>query len=108
MAFLLSLILLIALTAGFLLFFYRNPERVPPAGDVILCPADGLIVDLSEEEGWKKIAIFMNLQDVHVQWVPYPGKVISIEKIDGPARPGFMPEASKNKQVVTTLETSLG
>ena len=103
-------ILFLLLAFGFLslLFFLRNPERIPPPGDVILVPADGKIVEILEEKGWIKIAIFMNLQDVHVQWVPYPGKVISIEKIDGPARPGFMPEASKNKQVVTTLETSLG
>jgi len=108
MAFLLSFAFLIALTTGFLLFFYRNPERIPPSGDIILCPADGEIVGLLAEDNWFKIMIFMNFLNVHVQWVPYPGKVISIEKIDGPARPGFMPEASKNKQVVTTLDTKIG
>jgi len=108
MAFLLFLVLIIALAASFLLFFYRNPERVPPSGEAILSPADGKIVELREEEGWVKIAIFMSFLNVHVQWAPYPGKVISIEKIDGPAKPGFLPEASKNKQVVTTLETRIG
>ncbi len=108
MIFIVALLSLIILAAGFLLFFYRDPERIPSSGDAILSPADGRIVKLAEEEGWAKIAVFMNLQNIHVQWVPYPGKVISIEKIAGPARPGFMSEASNNKQVVTTLETGIG
>jgi phosphatidylserine decarboxylase len=108
MTFLLFLTFLIILIVGFVLFFYRNPERIPPTGDVILSPADGQIVNLLEEESWIKIAIFMNPLNVHVQWVPYSGKVISIEKIEGPALPGYQPQASKNKQVVTELETGLG
>jgi phosphatidylserine decarboxylase len=108
MAFLVSLALLIILIAGFLLFFYRNPDRIPASGNVILSPADGKIVEITEEDRWIKIAIFMNFLNVHVQWVPYPGEVTSIEKIKGPAKPGFMPEASKNKQVVSTLETGIG
>ena len=99
---------LLALGVLSLLFFLRNPERIPPPGDLILSPADGKIVELAEENGWVKIAIFMNFLNVHVQWVPFAGKVTSIEKIEGPARPGFAPEASKNKQVVTTLETRIG
>lgn len=108
MTFLLSLVFLIALTVGFLLFFYRNPERVPPSGDVILSPADGLVVDILEEGDWIKIAIFMNFLNVHVQWVPYAGRVVTIEKFEGPVKPGFLSEASKNKQVVSRLDTKMG
>lgn len=108
MVFLLSFAFLTALAVGFLLFFYRNPERIPPSDDVILSPADGQVVELREEEGWIKIVTFMNFLNVHVQWVPYPGRVISIEKFEGPAKPAFLSEGSKNKQVVTTLDTRLG
>ena len=108
MTFLLCLAFLIALLAGFLLFFYRNPKRIPPPGDVILSPADGLVVDILEEGGWIKIITFMNFLNVHVQWVPYPGKVTSIEKFEGPAKAAFTPESSKNKQVVSALDTKIG
>jgi len=109
MMFLLILLaVLLIVLFGFTLFFYRDPERFPPLGDVVLCPADGLIEKVLDEEGWIKIAIFMSPLNVHVQWVPYPGKVISIEKLEGPAFPGFLSQASKNKQIITTLDTKVG
>ncbi|MCX5726907.1 MAG: phosphatidylserine decarboxylase [Candidatus Saganbacteria bacterium] len=93
---------------GFILFFYRDPERTPPTGDLILCPADGLLMDILEEEGWHKIIIFMTLLNVHVQRVPYDGEVLSIETIKGSLLPGFFKSASKNNQVITTLNTGIG
>jgi phosphatidylserine decarboxylase len=105
---LLILITLLAAFSVFLLFFLRDPERIPPTGDVILCPADGTVMGIVTEEGWDKIIIFMNPLNVHVQWVPYPGKVVSVERIKGPALAGFLTSASKNNQVVTTIETRLG
>jgi len=105
---LLSGVVLIVLIAGFFAFFYRDPERIPPSGDVILCPADGYVIDLLQEEGWVKIAIFMSPLNVHVQWVPYNGKVISVERIKGEAKPGFQKSAAKNCQVITVLDTKMG
>lgn len=81
----------------FVLFFLRDPERIPPFGDVILSPADGVVIEVSSEDTWVKIAIFMNLLNVHVQWVPYPGKVISIEKVGGAAKPGFLKHPKQNR-----------
>jgi len=108
MILLLSLLSLITLIVGFLAFFYRDPERVPPAENVILCPADGYVIDLLKEDGWAKITIFMTGLNVHVQWVPYDGKVISIERIKGAAKLGFKTSASKNCQVITTMDTRIG
>jgi phosphatidylserine decarboxylase len=91
-----------------LLFFLRNPNRTPPPGDFILSPADGIIVNIQNEEGWAKISIFMKFTNVHVQWVPYPGKITSIKKIAGPAYPAYLPQADHNKQMVTTIQTKIG
>ena len=99
---------LVVLIAGFFSFFYRDPERIPPSGDIILCPADGLVIDVSQEDGWEKIAIFMSPLNVHVQWVPYNGKVISVERVKGEAKPGFQKSAAKNCQVITVLDTKMG
>jgi len=108
MAYAMPLAILLLVPAGLLMFFLRDPGRTPPAGDVILSPADGKIVELAEEGEWTKIAIFMDLTNVHVQWVPYPGRVISIERFDGPAKPAFLPEAASNKRVISTIETKMG
>jgi phosphatidylserine decarboxylase len=108
MPYLIHLAVLLVISAGSLIFFLRDPERVPPGGDVILSPADGRIVEITQEGEWTKIAVFMNFRNVHVQWAPYPGRVLSIERLDGPARPAFLPEASGNKRVVSTIETKLG
>ena len=102
-----SLFIFILITC-FLLFFYRDPERIPPPGDIILCPADGIVIDILEEDGWAKIAIFMTPFNVHVQRVPYDGRVISVERIKGTVNAGFQKEAAKNCQVVTTMQTVLG
>ena len=102
------LLILITAFSIFLLFFLRDPDRVPPAGDIILCPADGIVMGIVSEDGWDKIIIFMNPLNVHVQWVPYPGKVVSVERIKGPALAGFLTDAAKNNQVVTSIETRLG
>ena len=104
----LFLILLVAVLEGFLLFFLRDPDRIPPEGDLFLCPADGVVMGIVAEEGWDKIIIFMNPLNVHVQWVPYPGKVVAVERVKGPAMAGFLSDASKNNQVVTTIETRIG
>ena len=108
MNYLLALVLFIVFIGGFLAFFYRDPERIPPSGDIILCPADGLVIDVSQEDGWEKIAIFMSPLNVHVQWVPYNGKVISVERVKGEAKPGFQKSAAKNCQVITVLDTKMG
>ena len=75
-----------ALLLGFLLFtlyFFRDPERVTPAGEaLVIAPADGKIVqvvDVREDEYLKadavQISIFMSPLDVHVNRFPISGTV---------------------------------
>ena len=92
----------------FFKFFLRDPERNAPAGDYILSPADGTIVSVKTQDAWAIIAIYMELTNVHVQWAPYEAKIISIDRLAGPSHLAFLPEASKNQQVVTTLDTRIG
>ena len=42
--------ILIPAMASAALFFLRDPERKAPAGDLILCPADGTVVEIKEKE----------------------------------------------------------
>lgn len=72
----------LVLTA-FVLNFFRDPERVPDEdGNSLLSPADGkvIIVDKIFDERFLKeevykVSIFMNIFNVHVNRVPFPGQV---------------------------------
>lgn len=68
---------------SFVLFFFRDPERISPEeDDVIVSPADGKIIliekvfdDKYVKEHVHKISIFMNVFNVHVNRFPFSGKV---------------------------------
>jgi len=67
-------------------YFFRNPERVTPAGEnLLIAPADGKVIfvgEVLEERYFKeqvtKVSIFMSVFNVHVNRVPCDGKVIDM------------------------------
>jgi phosphatidylserine decarboxylase len=61
--------------AVFCLYFFRDPERVPPAGDLMLSPADGKIVSIRPSPKETAVSIFLNIFNVHVNRTPIPGVV---------------------------------
>ncbi len=74
------------LLTAFVLYFFRDPSRVVPAApDVLVSPADGKVIlvekvfdDRFVNEQVYKVSIFMNIFNVHVNRVPFPGRVTSI------------------------------
>jgi len=78
-------VLLAALTV-FIICFFRNPERhFVDDEKLVICPADGKIIRIEDVDvsgtitgRFKKISIFMNVFNVHVNRVPCGG---TIEKI---------------------------
>lgn len=70
----------------FILYFFRDPERVIPTEDgVVVSPADGRVLDVAEggegalQDGrTQRISIFMNIFDVHVNRAPIRGAVKQI------------------------------
>ena len=103
-----TLVVFAAFIATFLAYFYRDPVRKIPQGKVVVSPADGKVISVSKDKVWDKIVIFMNLHNVHVQRVPYEGKVVSIKRVDGKNLPAYEADAAHNKQVITTIKTSFG
>jgi phosphatidylserine decarboxylase len=113
-----------SLTAGvwtlaclFLLYFFRDPERdVPPEEAAIVSPADGKVIAVDEvqEEKFmrgpaKRVAIFMNVFDVHVNRAPVAGTVAATVHRDGRFLAAFKEEAARaNEQQATLLETEQG
>jgi phosphatidylserine decarboxylase len=65
--------------AAFCLYFFRDPERVAPPGDVMVAPADGQVVAVRDlGDGETRVSIFLNIFDVHVNRTPIPGKVTKV------------------------------
>jgi len=85
--------LAIVLTAcfGYIIFFFRNPQRVTPAAEnVVVAPADGTVVAAGiaahpDFEGGQalRVAIFMSLFNVHMNWAPVDAEVLEVEHIQG-------------------------
>ncbi len=88
---------------GFLVQFFRNPERDTPAiDDAVISPADGVVVVIErvrEEEFFGeerlKVAIFMRVVDVHVNRVPFSGKLIHYKYHPGKYLMAFHPKSSE-------------
>lgn len=68
----------------FCLNFFRDPDRISPAGDdVVVAAADGVVADIIEIDEkevlhtrCRRVGIFLNVFDVHVNKAPIPGKII--------------------------------
>ncbi|MGH7322918.1 MAG: phosphatidylserine decarboxylase family protein [Candidatus Rokuibacteriota bacterium] len=96
------------LLAGFMAFFFRDPERTPPAAaGVVLAPADGRVVDIQQDvqESFvgpaRQISIFLSPLDVHVNRSPVAGRIVSAEYRPGAFLPAYRPEASEQNERVT-------
>jgi phosphatidylserine decarboxylase len=81
-----AIAVLVTLAFGFILFFFRDPERVVPAGDDnIVSPCDGRVIEvkpISEDvlgEPGKRISIFMTAFNVHVNRNVCSGIVVEVE-----------------------------
>ena len=89
------------LLSGFLLFFFRDPERVhnaPPSA--VLSPADGRVMVAGAPTGeatppgrWQQISIFLSPMDVHVNRIPVSGRVTRVEYHPGRFLPAYKKES---------------
>lgn len=112
-----SLALVLSLILAVLLYFFRDPRRVPPAdADAIVAPADGKVMEVEQVEAAPfldgpalKISIFMSLFDVHVNRAPVAGRVVLIEHVPGQFLQAFRPAASEvNEHNLIGLENARG
>ena len=101
----------------FIVWFFRNPERNIPSGkDLIVSPADGRIIGVSNGMETRilrkrliRISIFMNLFNVHVNRIPCSGRVLEISYNPGRFLSANRDKASlENEQNAVVLETTGG
>lgn len=66
--------------AAFCLYFFRDPERNIPSGDVLVSPADGKVVAVRQlDSGEVRVSIFLNIFNVHVNRTPIGGRVSAVQ-----------------------------
>ncbi|MCC7575338.1 MAG: phosphatidylserine decarboxylase [Methanomethylovorans sp.] len=89
----------------FLFIFFRDPERCSADEEnCMVSPADGRIVDIRG----RKLCIFMNFQNVHVNRAPLQGKVTSIEYKKGGYIPAFCKDSHRNERQHIFIDTEHG
>lgn len=93
----------------FCLFFFRDPERVPPdRSDVFLAPADGRVVSvrpaapppelgLGGAPRWR-VSIFLTVLNVHVNRIPADGVVTRIAYRHGAYVSASLDKASESNE----------
>ncbi|MEI6808704.1 MAG: phosphatidylserine decarboxylase [bacterium] len=86
-----ALTLICAVLLSFVIYFFRDPERVTPdRPDAFISPADGRILLVNEgvdvpgfSRPCTQISIFMSPFNVHVNRVPCDGTVVSVQYTAG-------------------------
>ncbi len=107
----LASILLFTLSA-FCLNFFRDPERqIPSDPNVVVSPADGKVVEIVTEQDpilgktFKRISIFLNVFNVHVNRSPIAGTVGKIQYNHGKFLAAFNEKASlDNEQNILLIQ----
>jgi phosphatidylserine decarboxylase len=109
---LLSVVLL-----GLTVNFFRDPDRVVPAGEsLVLAPADGKVIMVRQVEEKEYlgsaatlISIFMSPLNVHVNRHPISGAVRHLRYVKGEYFAAFEDKASeRNEQMVVGIEGPRG
>lgn len=102
---------------GYTVYFFRNPERLPPVGSqVVASPADGKVIFIGQtkeaefsHEEMLKISIFMSLIDVHVNRAPVDGTVKNMRYHRGRFMAAYEDHASdENERNAMFIETNQG
>ncbi len=103
----------LVLGVGFCLYFFRDPDRVPPLGEgLLVSPADGRVVEVVAEREEQflqapatRVSIFMSPLDVHVNRSPVTGGVALVRHTAGKFRAAFKDKASlDNERNAVVLE----
>jgi phosphatidylserine decarboxylase len=98
------------LLAIFFLWFFRDPERaIPDDPGAVVSPADGKVTDVSEVkisgQKFKRISIFLNVFDVHVNRSPVSGIIRGARYQPGKFLNAMNPQCAEcNEQNTVTVE----
>lgn len=103
--------ILLLMVAGFMAYFFRDPERQVPSGEnLIISPADGKVVriaklDATDPTSPMRVSIFLSVFDVHINRAPIAGQITDVAYHPGTFKAAFADDASVvNEQSVITIQ----
>lgn len=83
------------LLALFMIYFFRDPDRVVPTGKgLIVSAADGRVTKVQESADGKLVSVFLSPFDVHINRAPIAGRIEKIEYTKGKKIPATNNDAS--------------
>ena len=109
--------LVMLLVAGFIIYFFRNPERVTPLENgLVVAPADGRILSITKNvmapltgAASTKISIFMSVLNVHINRFPITARVVDSSYVPGKFLVASLDKASEfNERNLLALEDESG
>ena len=100
----------------FIAWFFRDPARPTPPAGFGLSPADGRVIIIEDVQDnpytqapAKKVSIFMNIFNVHVNRIPLDGRLLSQTYYPGKFLNASLDKASEhNERNALILETAEG
>jgi phosphatidylserine decarboxylase len=99
--------------AAFLAFFFRDPERTAPDDPAaVVSPADGRVMvagaaepGVSPPGTWQQVSIFLSPIDVHINRIPYGGRISRVEHRPGRFLAAYRAEsAAENERTELWIE----
>lgn len=87
---------------GLIVYFFRDPRRdVPGGAGLVVSPADGTVVDITELEQDEfvegpvvRVGIFLSIFNVHINRMPVAAKVLSLKYSPGAFYDARLPECA--------------
>lgn len=109
-----------AIVTAWIVYFFRDPDRVTPLRDgLVIAPADGIVSSIEAvrpppelgmgPEARVRISIFLSIFDVHIQRAPVAGRIVRSVYIPGAFLNAALDKASEdNERRALVIETSSG
>lgn len=97
---------LMGAVACFMVFFFRDPDRLVPVGPgLVIAPADGRVLIAGNADpgvappgDWTQLSVFLSPLDVHINRIPVGGRVTKVEYTPGRFLAAYRWEAASQNE----------
>lgn len=109
-----------AIIASWVIYFFRDPDRVTPMREgLVISPADGRVSSIEKvrppnelglgDEERLRVSVFLSVFDVHINRAPVAGRIIRSVYVPGAFLNAALDKASEdNERRALVIETSSG
>ncbi|MCX5781242.1 MAG: phosphatidylserine decarboxylase [Elusimicrobia bacterium] len=102
--------IILIILALFFAYFFRDPAReIVKSRDEILSPCDGTVMEVTEDDNFKIVRVFLSVFSVHLQRSPVEGSVADVQYNPGKFLPAMDPKAHElNENNIITIDSPKG